>query len=55
MARNCLDRLAALTSDSDVNFDELRQLYENDAGLRAPPMVFNALLQRPEALWVGPL
>ena len=44
------DRLAALTSDPDANFDELHQLYENDAGLRAPSMVFNALLQRPEAL-----
>ena len=44
------DRLAALTSDPDANPDELRQLYESDEGLRAPSTVFNALLQRPEAL-----
>jgi hypothetical protein len=29
---------------------ELRQLYEDDAGLRVPTTVFNALLERPEAL-----
>jgi len=44
------DRLAAVAFDPDANLDELHQLYENDAGLRVPPTVFNALLQRPEAL-----
>ena len=44
------DRLAALTYDPDANFGELRRLYENDAGLRVPSMVFNALLQRLETL-----
>ena len=44
------DRLAALTSDPDANFGELRRLYEKDPGLRVPSMVFNALLQRLEAL-----
>ena len=44
------DRLAALAFGPDANLDELRQLYEGDAGLRVPPIVFNALLQRPEAL-----
>ena len=44
------DRLAALAFDPDANLNELRKLYEDDAGLRVPTMVFNALLQRPEAL-----
>jgi Transglutaminase-like superfamily len=44
------DRLSVLAFDPDTNLDELRQLYEDDAGLRVPTMVFNALLQRPEAL-----
>jgi hypothetical protein len=48
--RAYFDRLAALAFDPDANLDELRQLYEDDAGLRVPTMVFNALLQRPEAL-----
>jgi hypothetical protein len=48
--RAYFDRLAALAFDPDANLDELRQLYEVDAGLRVPTIVFNALLQRPEAL-----
>ena len=43
------DRLVALAFDPDANLDELRQLYEDDAGLRVPLIVVNALLQRPEA------
>ena len=48
--RAYFDRLAALAFDPDADLDELRQLYEVDAGLRVPTMVFNAQLQRPEAL-----
>ena len=44
------DRLAALTFDPDANLDELRQLYEDDASLRVPTVVFNALLERLDAL-----
>ncbi len=44
------DRLAALTHESDVSFAELRNLYESDERLRVPPTVFNALLNRPEAV-----
>ncbi len=45
-----LDRLAALTHDPDANFAELRDLYENDDRLRVPAMVFNAVLNRQEAV-----
>jgi hypothetical protein len=48
--RAFFDRLSALAFDPDANLGELRQLYEDDADLRVPTMVFNALLQRPEAL-----
>jgi Transglutaminase-like superfamily len=48
--RAYFDRLAALAFDPDGNLDELRRLYEDDAGLRVPTMVFNAQLQRLEAL-----
>jgi hypothetical protein len=44
------DRLAALTRDPDASFDELRVLYKNDDRLRVPATVFNAVLQRPEAV-----
>jgi hypothetical protein len=44
------DRLAALTQAPDESFEELRRLYEGDERLRVPPTVFNALLNRPEAL-----
>jgi len=48
--RAYFDRLAALAFDPDADLDELRQFYEVDAGLRVPTMVFNAQLQRLEAL-----
>ncbi|HZQ37871.1 MAG TPA: transglutaminase-like domain-containing protein [Dehalococcoidia bacterium] len=43
------DHLAALTHDPDTAFAELRAMYESDARLRVPPVVFNAVLNRPEA------
>ncbi len=45
------DRLAPLTSQPDVSFEELRRFYEGDDRLRVPPTVFNAVLQRPETIW----
>jgi hypothetical protein len=48
--RDYFDRLAALAFDPDANLDELRQLYEDDAGLHVRTTVFNALLGRPDAL-----
>jgi hypothetical protein len=44
------DRLAALTRTPDVSFAELRALYEGDDRLRVPATVFNAVLNRPEAI-----
>jgi hypothetical protein len=44
------DRLAALTRTPDRSFTELRRLYEDDERLRVPPTVFNAVLNRPEAI-----
>ena len=44
------DRIAALTRDPDASFGELRSLYETDEGVRVPPAVFNAVLNRPEGL-----
>jgi hypothetical protein len=44
------DRLAALTRDPDRSFGELRRVYERDERVRAPKTVFNAILQRPEAI-----
>lgn len=44
------DRLAALTREPDASFAELRGLYESDERLRVPATVFNALLNRPEAI-----
>jgi hypothetical protein len=41
------DALAELTCDPDTHFAELRALYETDA-IKVPPVVFNAVLQRPE-------
>jgi hypothetical protein len=42
------DQLAALTlSDS---LAEVRSRFEADAGLRVPPTVFNAVLNRPEPI-----
>ena len=44
------DRLAALTRAPDSSFADLRTLYANDDRLRVPATVFNAILNRPEAL-----
>jgi len=44
------DRLAALTRAPDASFTELRTLYEDDDRLRVPATVFNAVLNRPEAI-----
>lgn len=44
------DRLAALTYAPDATFTELRKLYEGDDRLRVPVTVFNALLNRSEAI-----
>jgi hypothetical protein len=48
--RALFDRLAALTGAPDVSFAELRTFYEGDERLRVPATVFNALLNRPEAI-----
>ena len=47
------DRLAALTRAPDASFAELRALYEGDDRLRVPATVFNAVLNRPEAVESG--
>ena len=44
------DELAALTSDPDDTFVEVRRRYAEDHELRVPPTVFNALRQRDEAV-----
>ena len=44
------DRLAALTRDPDSTFDELREVYEHDTRLCVPARVFNATLNREEAV-----
>jgi hypothetical protein len=41
-------RLAELTLDPDVGFAERRQLYDADPRLKVPPVVYNAVRQRPE-------
>jgi hypothetical protein len=41
------DAWAALTREPDTHFAELQKLYESDA-IKVPPVVFNAVLQRPE-------
>jgi hypothetical protein len=45
-----IDRLATLTRDPDVHFDELREVYARDERLGVPATVFNAVLNRPEAV-----
>jgi hypothetical protein len=42
------DELAALTHDPDAHFEELRQRFESEDGLRVPENVFNAVLGRME-------
>jgi hypothetical protein len=44
------DQLATLTRAPDAVFSELRKLYEGDDRLRVPATVFNAVLNRPEAI-----
>jgi hypothetical protein len=44
------DRLAALTRAPDASFAELRALYEGDERLRVPATVYNAVLNRTEAI-----
>jgi len=44
------DQIAALTREPDPSFDELRKLGEGDDRVRVPAMVFNALLNRSEAI-----
>jgi hypothetical protein len=44
------DRLAALTRAPDAAFEELRSLYQGDERLKVPATVFNAVLNRPEAV-----
>jgi hypothetical protein len=44
------DRIAALTREPDASFDGLRRLFEGDERLRVPAIVFNALLNRSEAI-----
>lgn len=43
------DHWAELTHDPDKHFDELRALYD-DPAVKVPPVVFNAVLQRPETV-----
>jgi hypothetical protein len=44
------DKLATLTRAPDASFAELRTLYESDERLRVPKTVFNAVLNRAEAI-----
>ena len=44
------DRLAELTRTPDASFAELREQYEGDERLRVPETVFNAVLNRAEAI-----
>jgi hypothetical protein len=44
------DQLAAITREPDASFEELRTLYANDDRLRVPETVFNAVLNRSEAI-----
>jgi hypothetical protein len=43
------DDLAAMTRDADAHFEELCAAY-NSGALKVPPVVFNAVLQRPETV-----
>jgi hypothetical protein len=44
------DELAALTRDPDESFDDLLALYRYDQGVQVPPVVFNVITNRPEAV-----
>jgi Transglutaminase-like superfamily len=48
--RALFDQISRLTRAPDVAFTELRRLYDGDDRLRVPAMVFNALLNRQEAI-----
>jgi hypothetical protein len=45
------DDIALLAADPDANFDALRQRFADDAGVRLPKTVFNALRQREERVF----
>lgn len=45
------DEIALLTADPDANFDAMRRLFREDARLRLPETVFNALLRRQEKVF----
>jgi hypothetical protein len=47
-----LDRVAALTLAGDEAFPEIREIYESDERLKVPPVVFNALRNKPESIAV---
>jgi hypothetical protein len=45
-----IDRLAGWTRDPDGSFEELRAAYQTDESIRVPAAVFNAVLNRPDAV-----
>ena len=45
-----LDRVAALTLAGDDAFPKIREIYESDDRLKVPPVVFNALRNKPESI-----
>jgi hypothetical protein len=45
-----LDRVATLSLAGDEAFPEIRKLYESEERLKMPPVVFNALRNRPESI-----
>jgi hypothetical protein len=47
------DEIASLTGDPDANFDALRRRFAEDARVRLPETVFNALRQREEPILQG--
>ena len=48
--KKLLDRVAALTLAGDDVFAEVREIYESNARLRVPPVVFNALRNAQEEI-----
>jgi hypothetical protein len=51
--KQLLDRVSALTLAGDDAFPKLRAIY-NDDRLRVPPVVFNAVLHRPDPVPAAP-
>lgn len=47
------DEIASLTADPDANFDALRRRFAEDARVRLPETVFNALRRREEKVFEG--